>query len=111
MLLARLGYDVAVAVDGIEGVERASEVRPSVILMDLAMPNLDGCEATRMIRRLPDLGDVWIIAITAFTDASNMKRALAAGCNEVLSKPCPPSVLAEHVERAFRTRARMRENV
>lgn len=109
MLLARLGYDVVVAVDGIDGIERARETLPSVILMDLAMPNVDGFEATRAIRRIPELAGAYVIAVTAFTDPVNVQRALAAGCNEVLSKPCPSELLAERVERAARAGACARE--
>jgi CheY-like chemotaxis protein len=103
MILDHLGLPIVLAVDGLEAVERARELKPVVILMDLAMPNMDGFEATRQIRELPcvDTKAVPIIAITAFTDAVSAQRALAAGANEVLTKPCPPSQLSARVEAAI----------
>lgn len=106
MILGRLGYEVAVAIDGCDGVARARSLRPSVILMDLAMPNVDGFEATRQIRAIPEIASVPIIAVSAFTDARSVQRALAAGCDEVLAKPCPPAVLAGRVEKALHARLR-----
>lgn len=93
MILGNIGYEVAVAVDGHEGVAMARSMTPAVILMDLAMPNLDGFDATRQIRETPELASVHIIAITAFADSRSRQRALAAGCNEVLTKPCAPGLL------------------
>jgi CheY-like chemotaxis protein len=97
MSLSRLGYVVETAVDGDDGVARAVASGPAVILMDLAMPNVDGFEATQRIRATASLAGVYIIAISAFTDAVSIQRALAAGCDEVLAKPCPPEQLAERV--------------
>lgn len=102
MQLTRLGYRVELAVDGADGVARARAVRPNVILMDLAMPNVDGFEATRRIRAISRLASIRIIAISAFTDATNTQRALAAGCDEVLTKPCASDVLAARVEAGVR---------
>ena len=106
MLLEGLGYDVAVAVDGYDGVMLAQAIRPAVILMDLAMPNLDGFDATRQIRETPELANVHIIAVTAFADPQSTQRALACGCDEVLTKPCSPSLLTARVANGVRaTRA------
>lgn len=105
MALGRAGYVVAVAVDGLDAVAKAEAIGPVLILMDLAMPNLDGWEATKRIRALPELApDLQIIALTAFTDAVSIQRALAAGCNAALAKPCPPQVLLEHIATALAPR-------
>ena len=108
MCLERLGYKIELAVDGLDGLERARSTSPSVILMDLAMPNMDGFEATRQIRMDPKLSSVHIIAITAFSDAVSTQRALAAGCNAILAKPCPPDILTACVESAVQA-ARKRD--
>jgi len=100
MCLERLGYTIELATDGLDGLERARATLPSVILMDLAMPNMDGFEATRQIRLEPRLSSAHIIAVTAFSDAINTERALGAGCNAVLAKPCPPEILTACVESA-----------
>ena len=98
MALGRAGYAVAVAVDGLDAVDKTQAIGPTLILMDLAMPNLDGWEATKRIRALPDFHRATkIIALTAFTDAVSVQRARAAGCDAVLSKPCPPATLLEHI--------------
>lgn len=102
MALEHLGFTIELAVDGVDGVERAKELLPDVILMDLAMPNMDGFEATRAIREIPELAEVHILAVTAFSDAVSSQRALAAGCDEVLAKPIAPEALAERVEEIVR---------
>ena len=104
MVLERLGYRIELAVDGLDAVERARQLRPAVILMDLAMPNMDGFDATREIRSIPELASTHIIAISAFTDALSTERALACGCNEVLSKPCAPDRLTARVEAGVQAR-------
>jgi len=103
MILEHLGYPIATAVDGQEGIERARELNPAVILMDLAMPNVDGFEATRQIRAMSGLPvqNAFIMAVTAFTDSLSAQRALAAGCDEVVTKPCSPSALVKRVESAL----------
>jgi CheY-like chemotaxis protein len=110
MVLERHGYAIELAVDGLEGLERARTTSPDVILMDLAMPNMDGFEATRAIREELALTAVHIIAVTAFCDAVSSQRALTAGCNEILAKPISPDVLAARVEAAVQaTRSRARD--
>ena len=80
------GYDVVEAADGYEAVEVAIEQTPDLILMDLAMPVLDGVYSTRAIRDNEGLSDVPIVCVTAYGAFYN-DRARAAGCNDVLEKP------------------------
>lgn len=84
-LLEAMGYQVHVAADGREAVERAIDVRPDLILMDMMMPNMDGLEATRVLRATPGFGSTPIIALTAMEGARD--RALNAGCSDYISKP------------------------
>ena len=86
MLIRSYGFDVIEAADGYEAVELAVEQRPDVILMDMAMPVLDGLYAARAIRQHDELADVPILAVTAFGDFYK-ERAIAAGCTDVLQKP------------------------
>ena len=86
MLLRGGGYDVIEAADGYEAVELAVEQQPDVILMDMAMPVLDGLYATRAIRQHDELAGVPILAVTAYGDFYK-DRAIAAGCTDVLQKP------------------------
>lgn len=101
LVLGRRGYSVELAIDGIDAIERARALRPTLILMDLAMPNMDGFDATRSIRAIPELASAYIIAFSAFTDVASKERALAAGCNEILGKPCAPDALLARVEAAL----------
>ncbi len=79
-------YDVVEAADGYEAVQQALKYKPDVILMDIAMPVLDGINSTRAIRKIEALADVPIVVLTAFGDFYR-ERAKVAGCNDVLQKP------------------------
>jgi two-component system, cell cycle response regulator DivK len=86
-LLEMSGYRVLEAVNGEEAVELAHRERPQLILMDLSLPQLDGLAATRRIRQYPDLKDVPIVAVSAHDTADFHADALAAGCNDYVTKP------------------------
>jgi two-component system, cell cycle response regulator DivK len=86
-LLEMSGYQVVEAVDGREAVEVAASARPDLILMDLSLPRLDGLDATRRIRELEGLGGVPIVAVSAHDTNDFHADALAAGCNEYVTKP------------------------
>ncbi len=86
-LLEMSGYHVIEAINGQEAVTMAERERPHLILMDLSLPQIDGLAATRQIRQLAGLATVPIIAISAHDTSDFRKDALAAGCNEYLTKP------------------------
>jgi CheY-like chemotaxis protein len=86
-LLEMSGYRVLEAVNGEEAVELARRERPGLILMDLSLPQLDGLAATRRIRQHPELRDVPIVAVSAHDTADFHADALAAGCNDYVTKP------------------------
>jgi CheY-like chemotaxis protein len=86
-LLEMSGYRVLEAVNGEEAVELARRERPGLILMDLSLPQLDGLAATRRIRQYPELRDVPIVAVSAHDTADFHADALAAGCNDYVTKP------------------------
>lgn len=86
-LLEMSGYQVVEAVNGRQAVEKAVSERPDIILMDLSLPQLDGLAATRQIRQREGLGKVPIIAVSAHDSADFHAEALAAGCNEYVTKP------------------------
>ncbi len=81
------GFAVAAARSGVEALSAAGDVHPSVVLMDLRMPEMDGWEATRHLRNNPKTRDIMIVAVTAHALASEVKRAIDAGCDAVVSKP------------------------
>ena len=86
-LLEMSGSQVVEAVDGKEAVDVAESVRPDLILMDLSLPRLDGLDATRRIRELEGLRLVPIVAVSAHDTNDFHADALAAGCNEYVTKP------------------------
>ena len=98
-MLELSGYQVAVASDGIEGVELAHSWNPDLILMDLRMPRMDGFEAIKVLRSDPATADIPIIAISAWASAKHKDRALEAGADEHFTKPVDLSRLIETINR------------
>jgi PAS domain S-box-containing protein len=96
--LADKGYRIVVARNGAEAIERAREVRPALILMDIQMPVMDGLEATRQIRALAGFSEVPIIALTALAMPGDQERCLAAGANDYMSKPVSLKNLISSIE-------------
>jgi CheY-like chemotaxis protein len=86
-LLEMSGYRVVEAVNGEQAVEAAVEERPDLILMDLSLPKLDGLAATRRIRQHEGLARTPIVAVSAHDTTDFHADALAAGCNEYVTKP------------------------
>ncbi len=85
--LRRRGYNVVMAVNGNQGVAMALSERPDLVLMDLNMPELDGWEATRLIKAEPYGATMPIIAMTAHAMSGDEEKALQAGCDDYHSKP------------------------
>jgi two-component system cell cycle response regulator DivK len=85
--LTRRGHEVAVAVDGQQGVDMASSENPDIILMDMSLPVIDGWEATRRIKADDALKAIPVIALTAHAMAGDREQALAAGCDDYDTKP------------------------
>ncbi len=98
-LLEMSGYRVVEAENGEEAVTRAGEEQPDLILMDLSLPLLDGLAATRRIRQNAELRDVPVIAVSAHDTADFHAEALAAGCNEYVTKPIDFDQLEEVLSR------------
>lgn len=85
--LARRGHEVAIAVDGLEGVAKALDGGWDLILMDMSLPEVDGWEATRRIRAGSTGPRVPIIALTAHAMSGDREKALEAGCDDYDTKP------------------------
>lgn len=98
-MLAPLHFDIAEATDGREAIAKATQFRPDLILIDILMPGMDGWEATRQIRQIPQLRDVVILAISASVSEHARIRSLEAGCTDFLPKPLHFESLITELER------------
>ena len=97
--LSFAGFEVAAASNGLEAVSRAEEMRPHVVLMDIALRGtMDGLETARRIKSNPVLKDAVVIAVTALAFPDARQKALAAGCRAVFVKPFDLVALTERIE-------------
>jgi two-component system, cell cycle response regulator DivK len=93
LILAEAGHRVATAKDGVGGLYLAARDQPDVIVMDLALPKLDGWAATRLLKAYPATEHIPVIAFTAHVREEDLDRARAAGCVAVVAKPFDIEVL------------------
>lgn len=92
-------YELLTAVDGREGVAKAEEFHPDLILMDMSLPVMDGYTATRQIRANPDLANIIIIGLSAHAMSGDREKALASGCDDYLTKPLNDDLLFDMLEK------------
>jgi CheY-like chemotaxis protein len=90
-------YEIRTARDGAEAVQKALAEKPSLILMDVVMPKMDGFEACRTMRRKDQLRDVPIILVTSRGEPYNVETGFESGCNDYLTKPINGRELLEMV--------------
>ena len=95
------GYEVVTALDGAEGIAKATSERPDIILMDLNLPVVDGWEATRRLKADPATRDIPIIALTAHAMMGDREKALATGCDDFDTKPVEFDRLLAKIIRAL----------
>jgi CheY-like chemotaxis protein len=93
------GYEVETAVDGVDGISKARALEPTVIVMDLSMPVLDGWKATRELKADDGTRGIPIIVLTAHALSGTAETVAAAGADAYLVKPCLPEELAAEVHR------------
>lgn len=103
--LQRKGYDVEIAIDGKDGVEKAKSGGFDLVLMDMSLPEIDGWEATRLLRGEPATKAVPIIALTAHAMAGDREKALDAGCDDYDTKPIELPRLLSKIEALLDTDA------
>jgi len=96
-LLSSVGYELIEAVDGASGVALAQKEQPDLILMDIQLPEIDGYEATRRIRAVPELAKVPIIAVTSYALSGDEAKTREAGCDGYVAKPFSPRQLLAKV--------------
>jgi two-component system, cell cycle response regulator DivK len=102
--LERKGYQVAMAVDGAEGVKMASSEKPDIILMDMSLPVLDGWSATQKLKASPETAAIPVIALTAHAMEGDEARAREAGCDDYDTKPIDLARLLGKIETHLQAR-------
>ena len=100
--LVRRGYEVAIAVDGEQGLAMARAEAPALVLMDMSLPGIDGWEVTRQLKASPETRGIPVIGLTAHAMAGDRDKALAAGCDDFDTKPVELTRLLEKIEALLR---------
>lgn len=96
--LIKRGYDVTIAVDGQEGVDKAASMNPDLILMDMSLPVMDGWEATRILKADEGTKGIPVIALTAHAMSGDEDKARSAGCDDFDTKPVELTRLLGKIE-------------
>ena len=109
-VLRHVGYRVVEATDGLQAISLARSEQPDLILMDISIPEMDGWEATRVLRKDPETRDIPIIALTAHALADDREKAVTLGFTAYLAKPVEPRKVVAEVQRYIRARATPRPN-
>jgi two-component system cell cycle response regulator DivK len=103
--LIRNGYEVAIAIDGQQGVDMALAQRPDLILMDMSLPVIDGWEATRRIKANDTTRGIPVIALTAHAMAGDREKAIEVGCEDYDTKPVEITRLLGKIAALLKTEA------
>ncbi|SJZ79267.1 response regulator transcription factor [Sediminibacterium ginsengisoli] len=100
--LSKEGYEVYTAKDGNEALERARQLHPDLIILDIMMPKKTGVEVCEILRTQPLFQDTLIIFLTALNDEGSQIKGLETGADDYVSKPVSPKVLVSRVNALFR---------
>ena len=106
-VLKRHGFEVALATNGAEGLERARRRPPDLIVLDIMMPDMDGFEVCRQLRLDPRLRTIPVVMLTAMQSAKLNEQAFAVGADVCMTKPFVPDRLVNMVNIALQNAARV----
>ncbi len=101
-ILEKHGYEVIQARTGIQGLEMARKHSPTIILLDIQLPEMDGYTVARELRKIKTLEETPIIAVTSYAMPGDRENALKAGCTGYIEKPIDPDTFMEQVEKFIR---------
>jgi CheY-like chemotaxis protein len=101
LYLRARGFQIHTAADGLTAVRLATEMLPDLIVMDLSLPGLNGCEAARRLRGQRETAHIPMIATTGNTRPDEIDEARSAGFVAIMIKPCDPPRLVEAIERVL----------
>lgn len=100
--LEKQGYDVRTAIDGAVAVDTARKFHPDLVLLDIMMPEMDGVEACRQIRAIPELANTFIVFLTARSEEYSEVAAFDVGADDYITKPIKPRALMSRISALFR---------
>lgn len=101
-LMSANGYQVTTALDADAALAAIARSRPRLILMDIQLPGVDGLELTRKLKSDPTTRDIIVVAVTAYAMTGDQAKAVAAGCDDYITKPIDTRALPEAVARHLR---------
>jgi two-component system cell cycle response regulator DivK len=99
--LEHVGFRVIAVRDGQAAIDEARAKKPAVIVMDLSLPRVDGWEATRILKSDPETAGICILVLSGHAEPASRARALAAGCDVFMAKPCLPSDLGDQIKKCL----------
>jgi CheY-like chemotaxis protein len=102
-ILAKEGFEVAMAVDGEEALQKVGENKPDLMFLDIMMPKKNGYEVCEIIRKIPELNDLYIIVLSAKGGEVDREKAFQVGANEFMTKPFSPLEVASHARKIMET--------
>ena len=102
--------EIAIAVDGQDTLDKVAEFAPDLILLDIMMPKLSGFEVCEKVKSDPKTNEIMILMVTALNELGDIERAVAAGCDDFLSKPVNKLELTKRVENMLKLRHVTDEN-
>jgi two-component system alkaline phosphatase synthesis response regulator PhoP len=100
--LSKIGYQIFTASDGSKAIDKAIEIKPQLIIMDVMMPNMDGIEACEIIRKNPEHNNTTIMFLTARGEDYSQVAAFDAGADDYVTKPIKPKILMSKVKSLLR---------
>ncbi|SFW80923.1 response regulator transcription factor [Chitinophaga sancti] len=100
--LKSAGYDTVTAKDGIEAIQKAKVFRPDLIMLDIMMPNKNGIDTCREIRKIPEFKDTMVLFLTALNDEKSEVDGLNMGADDYIAKPIKPKLLVSRINALFR---------
>jgi CheY-like chemotaxis protein len=104
VFLADVDCEIATAVDGRDTLDKVAQFQPDVILLDIMMPKISGFEVCKRIKSDPETRDIMVLMVTALNEDGDIERAVAAGCDDFLSKPINKLELLKRVENMLKLR-------
>ncbi|KAF5091935.1 Polar-differentiation response regulator DivK [anaerobic digester metagenome] len=101
-LLESNGYTVIEALNGQVGIQKAIDEHPDVILLDIQLPEMDGYQIAKILRKTPDIDTIPIIAVTSYAMAGDREKILAAGATDYIEKPINPATFVDQIKIHFK---------